>query len=123
MPELPDAKKARLIRELGLSPYDASVLVAEQETAAFYERVLAGPNGQRDAKLADNWLISELFGLLNKAGKDVTESPVSAEALGGLVDLIADDTISGRIPKAVFDEMFETGKPASALVERSEEHT
>jgi len=117
MPELPDAKKARLIRELGLSPYDASVLVAEQETAAFYERVLAGPNGQRDAKLAANWLISELFGLLNKAGKDVTDSPVSAEALGGLIDLIADDTISGRIAKDVFAEMFETGKSASEIVE------
>jgi aspartyl-tRNA(Asn)/glutamyl-tRNA(Gln) amidotransferase subunit B len=117
MPELPDAKKARLIRDLGLSPYDASVLVAEQETAAFYEEVLAGPKGRRDPKLAANWLISELFGLLNKAGKDVTTSPISAQALGGLVDLIADDTISGRIAKDVFAEMFETGKPASEIVE------
>jgi aspartyl-tRNA(Asn)/glutamyl-tRNA(Gln) amidotransferase subunit B len=91
--------------------------VAEQETAAFYEEVLKGPNGRRDPKLAANWLISELFGLLNKAGKEVTDSPVSAQALGGLVDLIADDTISGRIAKDVFAEMFETGKPASEIVE------
>jgi aspartyl-tRNA(Asn)/glutamyl-tRNA(Gln) amidotransferase subunit B len=117
MPELPDAKKARLIAEFGLSPYDASVLVAEQETAAFYEEVLKGPKGRRDPKLAANWLISELFGLLNKAGKDVTTSPVSAEALGGLVDLISDDTISGRIAKDVFAEMFETGKGAAEIVE------
>jgi aspartyl-tRNA(Asn)/glutamyl-tRNA(Gln) amidotransferase subunit B len=117
MPELPDAKKARFMREFGLSAYDAGVLVAEQETAAFYEAVLAGPKGRRDPKLAANWLISELFGLLNKSGKDVTTSPVSAEALGGLVDLIADDTISGRIAKDVFAEMFETGKPASEIVE------
>ncbi len=117
MPELPDAKKARFMSEFGLSAYDAGVLVAEQETAAFYEQVIAGPNGRRDPKLAANWLISELFGLLNKAGKDVTTSPVSAEALGGLVDLISDDTISGRIAKDVFAEMFETGKSASEIVE------
>ncbi|GIK96767.1 MAG: aspartyl/glutamyl-tRNA(Asn/Gln) amidotransferase subunit B [Alphaproteobacteria bacterium] len=117
MPELPDAKKARFMSEFGLSAYDAGVLVAEQETAAFYEQVVAGPNGRRDPKLAANWLISELFGLLNKAGKDVTTSPVSAEALGGLVDLISDDTISGRIAKDVFAEMFETGKSASEIVE------
>ena len=116
MPELPDAKKARFMSEFGLSAYDAGVLVAEQETAAFYEQVIAGPNGRRDPKLAANWLISELFGLLNKAGKDVTTSPVSAEALGGLVDLISDDTISGRIAKDVFAEMFETGKSASEIV-------
>lgn len=117
MPELPDAKKARFMSEFGLSAYDAGVLVAEQETAAFYEQVIAGPKGRRDPKLAANWLISELFGLLNKAGKDVTTSPVSAEALGGLVDLISDGTISGRIAKDVFAEMFETGKSASEIVE------
>ena len=117
MPELPDAKKARFMSEFGLSAYDAGVLVAEKETADFYEAVLAGPKGRRDPKLAANWLISELFGLLNKAGKDVTTSPVSAEALGGLIDLIADDTISGRIAKDVFAEMFETGKSAAEIVE------
>jgi Asp-tRNAAsn/Glu-tRNAGln amidotransferase B subunit (PET112 homolog) len=99
--------------DFGLSPYDAGVLVADQETAHFYETVAKG----RDAKLAANWLISELFGALNKAGVDILHSPVSAEALGGLVDLIADNTISGRIAKDVFAEMVETGKDAAAIVE------
>ena len=113
MPELPDAKRHRFMSEFGLSPYDASVLVAEKENADFYEAVAEG----RDKKLAANWMISELFGLLNKAGKDITESPVSAEGLGELLDLIADDTISGRIAKEVFAEMFESGKAAAVIVE------
>jgi aspartyl-tRNA(Asn)/glutamyl-tRNA(Gln) amidotransferase subunit B len=115
MPELPDPKKARFMKEYGLSAYDAGVLVGEKETAAFYEEVLSG--GKRDAKIAANWMTSELFGLLNKAGKSITESPVSAAALGGLIDLIADNTISGRIAKDVFAEMFESGKEAAAIVE------
>jgi aspartyl-tRNA(Asn)/glutamyl-tRNA(Gln) amidotransferase subunit B len=114
LPELPDAKKTRFMADFGLSPYDAGVLVADQETAHFYESVAKG----RDAKLAANWLISELFGALNKAGVDISKSPVSAEALGGLVDLIADNTISGRIAKDVFAEMVETGKSAAAIVEQ-----
>jgi aspartyl-tRNA(Asn)/glutamyl-tRNA(Gln) amidotransferase subunit B len=112
LPELPDQKKARFIADYGLSPYDASVLVAERETAAFFETVATG----RDAKLAANWVMSELFGRLNKAGIGVEASPVSASALGGLIDLIADDTISGRIAKDVFNEMFETGRDAAAIV-------
>jgi aspartyl-tRNA(Asn)/glutamyl-tRNA(Gln) amidotransferase subunit B len=112
--ELPDAKKARFIRDWGLSAYDAGVLVAEKENADYYESAAKG----RDPKLAANWMTSELFGLLNKAGKSITESPVSASALGGLVDLIADNTISGRIAKDVFAEMFETGKPAAEIVEK-----
>jgi aspartyl-tRNA(Asn)/glutamyl-tRNA(Gln) amidotransferase subunit B len=115
MPELPDPKKARFMKEYGLSAYDAGVLVGEKETAAFYEEVLSG--GKRDAKIAANWMTSELFGQLNKAGKSITESPVSAKALGGLIDLIGDNTISGRIAKDVFAEMFESGKEASAIVE------
>jgi aspartyl-tRNA(Asn)/glutamyl-tRNA(Gln) amidotransferase subunit B len=114
LPELPDAKKTRFMADFGLSPYDAGVLVADQETAHFYETVAKG----RDAKLAANWLISELFGALNKAGVHILNSPVSAEALGGLVDLIADNTISGRIAKDVFAEMVETGKDAAAIVEQ-----
>src|SRR6201988_3933620 len=113
MPELPDAKKARFIRDWGLSAYDAGVLVGEKENADYYEAAAKG----RDPKLAANWMTSELFGLLNKAGKSITESPVSASALGGLVDLIADNTISGRIAKDVFAEMFATGKGAAAIVE------
>ena len=113
LPELPDQKKARFMADYDLSPYDASVLVAERETAEFYETVAKG----RDSKLAANWVMSELFGRLNKADLSVTGSPVSAAALGGLIDLIADDTISGRIAKDVFNEMFETGKDAASIVE------
>ena len=114
LPELPDAKKARFIEDYGLSAYDAGVLVGDQETAAFYEEVARG----RDAKLAANWLISELFGALNKAGLEISASPVSAANLGGLVDLIADNTISGRIAKDVFSEMVTSGRPAGEIVEK-----
>ena len=113
LPELPDAKKARFMSAYGLSDYDASVLVAEQDRAAFYEQVAKG----RDAKMAANWVIVELLGALNKAGKDLAESPVSAEKLGGLLDLMADNTISGRIAKDVFAEMVESGKDAGTIVE------
>jgi aspartyl-tRNA(Asn)/glutamyl-tRNA(Gln) amidotransferase subunit B len=114
LPELPDAKKARFVGEYGLSVYDAGVLVADQETAHFYESVAKG----RDPKLAANWVISELFAVLNKAGLDITHSPVSAAELGGLIDLIADNTISGRIAKDVFAEMVESGRPAGEIVEK-----
>jgi aspartyl-tRNA(Asn)/glutamyl-tRNA(Gln) amidotransferase subunit B len=113
LPELPDTKRARFAKDFGLSAYDAGVLVAERETGAYYETVAKG----RDPKLAANWVMGELFGRLNKAGKDLADSPVKAEALGELLDLIADKTISGRIAKDVFDEMFESGKGARAIVE------
>lgn len=113
LPELPDAKKKRFVAELGLKPYDAAVLVAEKANADFFEEVAKG----RDAKLAANWVITELFGALNKASKNVSNSPVSAEMLGGLIEMISDNTISGRIAKDVFAEMFETGKEASVIVE------
>ena len=113
LPELPDAKKARFMANYGLSHYDAGVLVAERETADYFEAVAKS----RDAKQAANWVVSELFGRLNKSGIELSESPVSAKALGGLIDLMADDTISGRIAKDVFDEMFETGKGAAEIVE------
>ena len=113
LPELPDAKKARFVSEYGLSDEDASQLVEERETAAYYEAVAEG----RDKKLASNWLLSELTGALNKAGKGLDESPVSAEGLGGLIALISDGTISGRIAKDVFVEMFESGRDAAAIVE------
>jgi aspartyl-tRNA(Asn)/glutamyl-tRNA(Gln) amidotransferase subunit B len=113
LPELPDERKARYMKDFGLSPYDAGVLVSEKETAAFYEAVAAG----RDAKLAANWVISELFGALNRTGRTIDDSPVTAANLGGLLDLLADDTISGRIAKDVLAEMVETGQPAGAIVE------
>lgn len=113
LPELPDAKKARFITDYGLKAYDASVLVAEKPSADFYETVAKG----RDGKLAANWVTVELFGALNKSGKSIADSPVSAAALGELVGLIQDNTISGRIAKDVFEEMFATGKAAAAIVE------
>jgi aspartyl-tRNA(Asn)/glutamyl-tRNA(Gln) amidotransferase subunit B len=112
LPELPDAKRARFMRDYGLSAYDSSVLVAEKENAAFYEEVAAG----RDGKLVANWVITELFGQLNKANLEVTKSPVSAKALGGLIDRIQDATISGRIAKEVFEHMFETGRAADWII-------
>jgi aspartyl-tRNA(Asn)/glutamyl-tRNA(Gln) amidotransferase subunit B len=114
LPELPDEKKSRFINELGLKPYDAGVLVAEKENADFFEKVAEG----RDAKRAANWVMGELFAILNKTGKPITESPVSAENLGKLVDLISDDTISGRTAKEVFEMMVEEGdKDPSVIVE------
>jgi aspartyl-tRNA(Asn)/glutamyl-tRNA(Gln) amidotransferase subunit B len=113
LPELPDAKKARFVDDFGLSAYDAGVLVAERETADFYEAVAQG----RDAKLAANWLTGEYFGALNRSGGTLAEAPVDAKKLGGLIDLIADGTISGRIAKDVFDAMWESGKSAAAIVE------
>ena len=99
--------------EFGLSAYDAGVLVADRETADFYEAVATG----RDAKTAANWVISNLFGALNKKGLGIAESPVSAENLGRLLDLIAADTISGRIAKEVFEVMVETGGDPGSIVE------
>ncbi|QQR68810.1 MAG: Asp-tRNA(Asn)/Glu-tRNA(Gln) amidotransferase subunit GatB [Alphaproteobacteria bacterium] len=113
LPELPDDKKQRFISAYGLSAYDAGVLVAERESADYYEEVAKG----RDAKLAANWVTGELFGALNKLGKDIAQSPVSAAALGGLLDLMADGTISGRIAKDVFLIMLESGQDAAAIVE------
>ena len=114
LPELPDAKKRRFIQSHGLSVYDAGVLVAEQARADFYERVVAG---RRDPKTAANWLITELLGGLNKGGHDIDASPISADSLGELLDLLADGTINGRQAKDVFAEMFATGKGAAAIVE------
>lgn len=113
LPELPDAKKARFIAEYGLSPYDASVLVAEREQADYFEDVAKG----RDGKAAANWVINELFGRLNKEGKDVTISPVSAAQLGGLVDLIGEGVISGRIAKDLFEILWSEGGDPRAIVE------
>ncbi|KJE35405.1 glutamyl-tRNA amidotransferase [Thalassospira sp. HJ] len=113
LPELPDEKKARFMRENGLSAYDAGVLVAEKEKADYYEVVAKG----RDGKLAANWVITNLFGALNKAEVGIAESPVTAENLGKLIDLISNDTISGRIAKDVFEIMIETGGDPEKIVE------
>lgn len=113
MPELPDEIKSRMVTEYGLSSYDANVLTEEKEVAAFYELASAG----RDRKITANWMSVELFGALNKAGIDLAQSPVSPEQLGGLVDLISDGSISGKIAKEVFADMFETGKDAKQVVD------
>jgi aspartyl-tRNA(Asn)/glutamyl-tRNA(Gln) amidotransferase subunit B len=112
LPELPDARKTRFVTDFGLSVYDAGVLVAERETADFYEAVAQG----RDAKLAANWLTGEFFGALNRSGMALAEAPVDAAKLGRLIDLIADGVISGRIAKEVFEAMWESGQDAAAIV-------
>src|SRR6195952_3655328 len=118
LPELPDQKKARFIAEFGLSPYDASVLVAERESADFYEAVLAQlANRTRDGKLSANWVINELFGRLNKEGRDIQASPVSAAQLGAIVDLIGEGTISGKIAKDLFEIVWQEGGDPRAVVE------
>ena len=113
LPELPDEIRSRMTGDYGLSDYDAAVLTEEKETAAFYEAASAG----RDRKLTANWMSVELFGALNKASLSLEISPISPEQLGALVDLISDGTISGRIAKDVFAEMFETGKAADEIIE------
>jgi aspartyl-tRNA(Asn)/glutamyl-tRNA(Gln) amidotransferase subunit B len=115
LPELPDGKKARFMQQYGLSAYDAGVLVAERESAEFFETVAKG----RDGKIAANWVINELFGRLNKEDKDVTQSPVSAGQLGAIVDLIGNGTISGKIAKDLFEIVWsEGGDPARIVDER-----
>ncbi|WP_210092611.1 Asp-tRNA(Asn)/Glu-tRNA(Gln) amidotransferase subunit GatB [Ruegeria sp. HKCCSP346] len=115
LPELPDEKKARFINEFGLTDYDASVLTAEVESAAYFEEVAKGRNG----KLAANWVINELFGRLKKDDRDITDSPVSPAQLGGIIDLIASDAISGKIAKEVFEIVYtEGGDPAQIVEER-----
>ncbi len=114
LPELPDAKKARFMREFSLSGYDAGVLVAERETAEYFETVAKG----RDAKAAANWVINELFGRLNKEGKDIASSPVSAGQLGTMLDLITDGTISGKIAKDLFEVVWQEGGDPRAIVEQ-----
>ncbi len=118
LPELPDQKKARFVADFGLSAYDASVLVAERESAVFYETVLDRlANRGRDGKMAANWVINELFGRLNKEGRDITGSPVTAEQLAAIVDLIGDGTISGKIAKDLFEIVWQEGGDPRALVE------
>lgn len=115
LPELPDEKKDRLVNELGLSVYDASILVTEQSIANFFEKVADG----RDGKLAANWIINDLLGALNKAGKEIEDSPVSPEQLGVIISMIQDETISGKIAKELFEIVFnEGGDPAKIVEER-----
>jgi aspartyl-tRNA(Asn)/glutamyl-tRNA(Gln) amidotransferase subunit B len=113
LPELPDDKKARYIKDLGLSAYDASVLVADKTSTEYFETVAKKHN----PKLAANWITAELFGRLNKAGVEIDASPVSTEKLSGLLSLIEDGTLSGKMAKVVFDKMFEADKTAAQIVD------
>jgi aspartyl-tRNA(Asn)/glutamyl-tRNA(Gln) amidotransferase subunit B len=113
LPELPDEKRVRFIADYGLTPYDADVLVAERESVDYFEAVAAG----RDAKQAANWVINELFGRLNKEGLTILDSPISADQLGGIVDLIKAGTISGKIAKDVFDIVWTEGGNPAEIVE------
>ena len=113
LPELPDEKQARFVSKLGLSSYDASVLIAERENADYFEAVAKG----RDGKLAANWVINELFGRLNKEGLQISDSPVSAKQLGNIIDLISEGTISGKIAKDLFEIVWSEGGDPAAIVE------
>jgi aspartyl-tRNA(Asn)/glutamyl-tRNA(Gln) amidotransferase subunit B len=118
LPELPDEKKARFIAAFGLSPYDAAVLVSERESADFFEAVLGGLTEKaRDGKLAANWVINELFGRLNKEGQDIASSPVKAEQIAAIVDLIGSQVISGKIAKDLFEIVWTEGGDPRVLVE------
>ncbi|MCH8092814.1 MAG: Asp-tRNA(Asn)/Glu-tRNA(Gln) amidotransferase subunit GatB [Proteobacteria bacterium] len=112
LPELPEAKKARFMADFDLDAYDAGVLVAERETAEYFEAMAEG----RDAKACANWVMGDLFAALNKAGLGIADAPVTAAALGALIDLIDDGTISRRIAKEVFETMWRTGSAAAAIV-------
>jgi aspartyl-tRNA(Asn)/glutamyl-tRNA(Gln) amidotransferase subunit B len=118
LPELPDDKKARFIKDFALSAYDAGVLVAERESAEFFEVVLGALKDRaRDGKLAANWVINELFGRLNKEGKAIEASPVSATQLAAIINLIGQATISGKIGKDLFEIVWTEGGDPEALVE------
>ncbi len=113
LPELPDEKRARFVTGYALSPYDAGVLVADRVSAEFFEAVARG----RDAKLAANWVMGDFFAALNRTGRDIADSPIPAERLGELIDLISSNVISGRIAKEVFEIMLETGGAPATIVE------
>jgi aspartyl-tRNA(Asn)/glutamyl-tRNA(Gln) amidotransferase subunit B len=113
LPELPDDKKGRLVEKLGLSAYDASILVSEKAIADYFEQVAAG----RDGKLAANWVINDLLGALNKAGKAIEETPVSPDQLGAVIDLIREGTISGKIAKDLFEIVWNEGGDPKEIVE------
>ncbi len=117
LPELPNEKRDRFVNELGLSLYDASVLTSSRELATYFESLLAATGGN-DPKQCANWVIVELSGALNKASMDITESPVSAEQLAGVLNRISDNTISGKIAKTVFEALWKgEGKDADAIIE------
>ncbi|MCF6327240.1 MAG: Asp-tRNA(Asn)/Glu-tRNA(Gln) amidotransferase subunit GatB [Devosiaceae bacterium] len=117
LPELPDEKQARLVAEYGITVYDASVLIADRKSADFYENVAKSGDKKRDGKLSANWVINDLSGRLAKEGLDIASSPVSAEQLGGIIDLISGGEISGKIAKDLFEIVWSEGGNPAELVE------
>lgn len=113
LPALPDEIKSNFINEMGLSTYDASILVSEKAIADFFKEVANG----RDGKLAANWVINDLLGALNKASLDISQSPMSADQLGGIIDLIKEGTISGKIAKDLFEIVWNEGGDPAKIVE------
>lgn len=118
LPELPVARRARFVAEYQLSEYDSRILTASRELADFYEAVVVASGGAAQAKQAANWVMGDLLAALNKAEKDIAESPISSQQLGGLISRIVDNTISGKIAKQVFAEMLESvGQTADQIIE------
>ena len=117
LPELPDVKKENLINQYKISSYDASILVSDKSNAEFFDKII-NENTKRNPKNIANWIIGELFALLNKNNLEIKDSPVKAEDLGELIDYIEDQTISGKIAKNVFEEMFKTKKNAKEIIQK-----
>ena len=117
LPELPDVKKENLINQYKISSYDAAILVSDKNNVEFFDKIITG-NKKRNAKNVVNWIIGELFALLNKNNLEIKDSPIKAEDLGELIDYIEDQTISGKIAKNVFEEMFKTKKRAKDIIEK-----
>ena len=117
LPELPDVKKENLIDEYKISSYDASILVSDKNNVEFFDKIIS-ENKKRNPKNVANWIIGELFALLNKNNLEIKDSPIKTENLGELIDYIEDQTISGKIAKTVFEEMFNTKKRAKDIIEK-----
>ena len=123
LPELPDARKARFVSDYGIPAYDAGVLTADKAKGDFFEALVREGAKERDAKIAANWMMGDLFGALNKAGLELDQSPVSSDMLGELLDRIADKTISGKIAKDVFEKMFAGEGRTDEIIERGRSET
>ena len=117
LPELPDIKKEKLIKEHKISSYESAILVSDKNNVEFFDKII-NENKKRNPKNIANWIIGDLFSLLNKNNLEIKNSPVKAEDLGELIDLIEDSTISGKIAKNVFEEMFKTKKRAKDIIEK-----
>ena len=112
IPELPDEKRKRFIKDFNLTPYEANILVSDFETSKFFEEVIK----ETDIKLATNWITGELFAMLNEKNLEISKSPINSKNLSKLINLIKDGTISGKIAKTIFDEMVKSGENPELIV-------